>query len=347
MNPAHLLLDKRQPPRLVLGRPTADRRIFRVNGEPWRYLGVTLFKLMEMYRRGVDIDPILARYPGFNTARVMRNKPPVPGLDEGWSAPPLDVALAFTRDMAARGWYVEHTLVTQIEADLSWLPGWCDALAPETNVFFEGVNEPDGRKSDYLDTARLALQGIHWRALGATAPFASGNYDPHRSMIGTYMTVHPDRSSDPYEAARKAKTVLELYDGWEEDPSRPYDYDTNFTYRSPRVPVVNDEPGKPQDFRYAADAMLSHFAITGLFCAGGTFHSLAGQFCLPHSDQDLACLDAALLGLTAFPADAPNRGGYVHDTTDEANTRSLRTYRSGQWGVRVRPGSNVPILIGV
>lgn len=308
-----------------LDRPATDRRIFRVNGQPWRYKGVTAFMLAELFRQGADILPFVRLYTGlgFNTFRVLANKPPA-GSYPSWVTPPLDVAVAFTRAMAAEGAYVEWTLFGS-RVDASFVPSWIDAFRSEPNVLVEGVNEP-GHADQYPDTSAIDALVLPRRG---DLPYATGDYAWDATIRrGTYGTIHTDRAADPYETARKAKGVLEMYDS------------------IAPIPWVGDEPGKPQDLGYQVDAFVALFAIYGLFGAGGTFHTLSGQFGQLPSDAELACAKAAVQGLDAFPADAPNQGGYVHDTADEAATGSVRTYRSGPYGVRVRP-TNGSILIGV
>lgn len=305
-----------------------------MDGQPWRYCGVTAFKLLELFRRGQDVTPFLRLYRalGFNTVRVFRDKPAVAGLDEGWSAPPLSVVMDFYRLLAAEGFYGELTLITQ-QTDPSFIPGWLDVLLTVPNAFVEAINEPDSRK-----TPAAAVKAV---AHAGALPFASGDYDPPQGVYGSYMVYHSPRVADVFEMARKAKGVLDLYDGWD----APAD-GSGAAFHSPHIPAVGDEPGKPQDFGYNQDAILAHFAIYGLLGAGGTFHTLGGQFGQLPTDQDYACAQAAARGLTAFPADT-SLGAYVHDQGDEGRTGALRTYRVGSYGVRVHPTNGDPILIGV
>ncbi len=160
-------------------------------------------------------------------------------------------------------------------------------------------------------------------------------------FYGSHMTYHAARVADPFETARKAKGVLDLRLGWD----APAD-GSGVAFTGAHCPVVGDEPGKPQDFNYNLDAILAHFAIYGLLGAGGTFHTLGGQFGNLPDERDFGCAEAAAKGLLAFPADTA-KGSYGHDTGDEATTGSLRTYRVGRYGVRVRPTNGAPILIGV
>jgi hypothetical protein len=336
---------------LAIGRPVGDRRIFRVAGQPWRYCGVTAFQLLDLFARGADIWPFVDVYLGlgFNTFRILCNKPPAASFPY-WSTPPLDVAVEFARSMAAAGAWVELTLFGS-KVDSSFVPAWIEALRSEPNVLVEGMNEP-GHDGQYDETA--PIDALVLPRCG-DLPYATGNYDPYKPMRGSYATVHTDRD-DPCSTARKAKAVLEMYDGWSAAqaskrlanlrlPQRPTLFDA---YAGFPVPWVGDEPAKPQDISYRVDCFLALFAIYGMFGAGGTFHTLGGQFGQLPDERETACAQAAIQGLTAFPPSTPIDYHYGHDYNDEAASGSLRTYRAGPYGVRVCPTvAGYPILIGV
>jgi hypothetical protein len=310
----------------ALARPTTDRRIFRVAGQPWRYKGVTAFMLGELLRQGADILPFVRLYTGlgFNTFRVLANKPPA-GSYPSWVTPPLEVALALNAVLAAEGAYVEWVLAGS-QIDVSFVPAWITAFRDQCpNVFVEGINEPGhDQQFQTTDPVDALVQPVR-----GDLPYATGDYTYDATKPrGTYGTIHTDRADDPYETARKAKGVLDMQD-------------------IASIAWVGDEPGKPQDLGYKADAFLALFAIYGLLGAGGTFHTLGGQFGQLPDDNELACAKAAAAGLDAFPASTPIDYGYAHDTNDEAATGSLRTYRAGPYGVRVRPQNGAPILMGV
>jgi hypothetical protein len=308
-----------------IARPTVDRKIFLMAGQPWRYMGVTAFQLMDLFGKGQDISPFVSLYMGlgFNTFRVMANKPEVPGQFPGWDTPSLDTMLAFVRWMAGQGAMVELTLFGS-QVNPVFVPSWLDALQSESNVLIELVNEP-GHAGQW-ETAD-PIQDLAIPSIG-TIPYATGDYtyDPTLRR-GTFGTVHTDRS-DPCDTARKAKGVLDMWD-------------------VAKIPWVGDEPAKPQDISYRADCFLALFGIYGLLGAGGTAHFLGAQFGQLPDDRELACAKAAIQGLTAFPASTPNDYGYVHDTADEAQSGALRCYKAGPYGVSVCPTPGFSILIGV
>jgi hypothetical protein len=68
---AEYLERQKQPPAPVVTIPrlTADGRIFRADGEPWRYKGVSAFQLLDRFAKGEDIQPFLDAYQGLQRAR--------------------------------------------------------------------------------------------------------------------------------------------------------------------------------------------------------------------------------------------------------------------------------------
>jgi hypothetical protein len=326
-----------------LARPTTERRVFLVDGQPYRVQRVTAFKLLELFRQGSDIRPFI-RYHlelGFREFRVLVNKPPVPSLGEpGWDTPSVEVLLAFMHEMQSEGARAELTLFGS-KLDPGFVQPYTIALRDHCpHAYLEGINEPghEGQweNTDTIDGWVLPMRG--------DLPYASGNYDPQRAMRGSFANVHTDRAAEPCETSRKAKSVLEMYDGWTHNPDLPIS-DSNYDYAGFHHPWVGDEPGKPSDLGNHLPAIEAMFAIYGLLGAGGCAHTLGGQFGrMPTADED-AYLRAAIRGLTAFSASAPNDGNYWHDTEDEKVTGSLRTYRCGQRGVRVCPKDGSSIII--
>jgi hypothetical protein len=98
---------------------------------------------MDLFGKGQDISPFVSLYLGlgFNTFRVMANKPEVPGQFPGWDTPSLETMLAFVRWMAGQGAMVELTLFGS-QVNPVFVPSWLDALQSESNVLIELVNEP-------------------------------------------------------------------------------------------------------------------------------------------------------------------------------------------------------------
>jgi hypothetical protein len=292
-------------------------RIFLAGGQPWRYKGVSAFQLLDRYVRGEDIAPFLNAYRGFNVLRVW---PYVPVRDWGakaWGAPPANVIRDFVDAMGRQGFYVELTLLTDDDPrQLAWardlVPQLVAGGAP-ANLLLEAGNEPITHKS--IDT--LALKGV-LDASGCL--YASGDYEESARAFGSYLVAHTSRDGD---WPRRAHDALEYYQGG--GPNAPSD-------PAHRVPVVLDEPAKLQDV--GGDRVKdwrAYFGAASLLGAGATFHSESGKWALPPTPEEAELAAAALDGLNAFPADAPN-GPYSRP--DDA---SLRTYIVGAFMCRIRP----------
>jgi hypothetical protein len=313
------------PPILPL---TTDGPIFLAGDQPWRWDGVSAFRLLDAFAHGQDLQPFFDRFRGFNVLRVWlyTSWKDANGQPIGWDPPAADIVLRFLARCRDAGFYVELTLFTDNDparsAPIRAIVSALAAAAP-TNLLIEIANEPDANK---IDTTPYRAQ------LEAT-PFlyTSGDYDPSSSHFGRYLTYHTPRDND---WPRKSKGLREFWDGSGPDAPGP----------AIHVPAVADEPIRPDQANYADQDYLAYFALASLAGAGATFHYEGGKWArLPDANEG-RCLDAALAGLNAFPADAP-RQLYAHDMTDEQATGSLRTYRFGPYGVRVRPKTGA-VLIG-
>ena len=318
----------------VLQPLRADGKILRTaDGAAWRWRGFSAFRLLDRFARGEDLEPFLTPYAvlGFNLLRVW---PYVPAKDWGaaaWDTPDTTTINAFVAAMGQQGWYVELTLLTDDDpARLQWAQALVPQLAPAPNLLLEAGNEPTTHKQ--IDTH--ALQGF---LNGSGFLYASGDYEDSSRFYGTYLTAHTGRDA---EWPRRAHDLLEYHNGG--GPNTPAD-------PAHRCPCVADEPPKLEDV--SGDRATDYLAYGGacaLLGGGCTFHSETGKHALPPTPEEQTLASALAAGLLAFPADAP-LGPYQHDTADEAASGSLRTYRVGPYGVRIRPRdpSVTPILIGV
>jgi hypothetical protein len=308
-----------EPPPVVALQPLhADGRIFRTaDGAAFRWNGVSAFQLLDRYVRGEDLAPFLHAYAGYNVLRVW---PYVPAADWGakaWGAPPANVIRDFIAAMGRQGWYVELTLLTSDDAEHL---AWAQAIVPQiveggcpANLLLEAGNEPTTHKS--INTA--ALRGV---LAASGCLYASGDYEDSSRAFGSYLVAHTSRDA---EWPRRAHDALEYYQGG--GPNAPSD-------PAHRVPVVLDEPAKLQDV--GGDRIKdwrAYFGAASLLAAGGTFHSESGKWALPPTPEEMQLALAALDGLNAFPADAPN-GPY-----SRPNDASLRTYIVGVFMCRIRP----------
>lgn len=276
------------------------------------------------------LDTVLESFTGFNVLRIF---PYVDWPDTGWAAPPVDVARAFVEYVAARGFWTEVCLITNRHPDpRRYVQEWRDALQDLPGALLEGVNEPDVPTKTDPQEIRDVLSA-------SRCPYTSGDAEQtpggSAAVYGTYLVAHHPRDE---EWVRKSKNLLEFYDGGGPfDPSDP----------PHRVPGISDEPKRPDQTGYNERDHYTHMAIASIMGAGGTFHYSGGKFGQPPDGNEARCRDAALRGLTVFPNDAPNSGGYgkiVESPTGETNRdapgsdeHTLRSYIKGRYLVRVRP----------
>lgn len=300
-----------------------DGRIWRdFHNVPWRYKGVSAFKLLDRFARGEDIHPFLQAYQGYNVLRVW---PYVPAKDWGanaWDVQPVDVTKRFIAFVGNLGWTVELTLLTDDDpARLSWAKGFVPQLVTggrPQNLIVEIGNEPTTHKN--IDTKALKST---MDASGLV--YASGNYEKSELAFGKYGVAHTARDS---EWPRRAHDLMEYYNGG--GPNAPSD-------PAHRYPWVADEPAKLQDVSGdRPNDWRAYFGACALLGAGATFHSETGKFAQLPTAEESNLAACALEGLNAYPADAPN-GPYSRPVED-----SLRTYVVGNYMVRVRPTTHSP-----
>lgn len=315
-------LSKKEPPRPAVQPLQASGRIFRTqDGQPWRWRGVSAFALLDRFAKGQDISDTLNAYKGYNVLRVW---PYVPAKDWGakaWDVQSADVTRKFLAAMAAKGWYVELTLLTDDDpARLAWAKAFLPQLVAggcPANLLVELGNEPTTHKS--INTAALRAA-----ADASGCLYASGNYEDSAKAFGSYLVTHTTRDN---EWPRRSHDCLDFYNGG--GPNLPSDPPHH-------VPCVLDEPAKAQDVAQNADDWRGYFGAGSLMAAGATFHSETGKFGLPPTPAEAVLAAAALEALNAFPADAP-LGAYSRPVEN-----SLRTYAIGPYMVRVRPTSPTP-----
>lgn len=297
----------------------ADGKIFRTaGGTAWRWKGVSAFKLLANYAAGQDILPFLKAYQGFNVLRVW---PYVQGPNwkgGDWPTPPnIEQTKAFLAYVAARGWHVELTLLTNADPQkLAWAKGYVQGLASgtrPTNLFLEAGNEP--RTHTPIDTAAL-------RSTLAASGFehSSGDYEESRRFYGTYGTAHTGRSAD---WPRRAHDLLEYFSGGGPHAS---------TDPAHKVPWVADEPGKPEDVGTNDADWSAYFGGAALMGAAATFHCESNKYGLLPDATERHLAAVALAALNAFPADAP-LGGYRR-IVESGQAKEARTYVIGNFMVR-------------
>lgn len=299
-----------------------DNRIFRDTAKKdtaWRWKGVSAFALLDRYAKGQDITDTLNAYAGYNLLRVWCYTPEKDWGSKAWPVQSADVTRKFLSYLQGKGWVVELTLLTDDDpARLSWAQGFVPQLAagPKPgNLLLEGGNEPTTHKNINTQALKSVLDASGFL-------YASGNYEDASKMYGRFGVCHPQRDN---EWPRRAHDALEYHDGG--GPNAPTDPKHEFS-------IICDEPAKPQDVSgNKPDDFRAFFGTASILGGGATYHCESGKFGLPPSGEEVTCAAAALEGLNAFPADAPN-GGYRR--IDE-HGGTLRTYAVGNSMVRIRP----------
>lgn len=290
----------------------ADGRIFRtLDGEPWRWKGVSAFKLLARWTAGENVQPFLDAYRGFNTLRVW---PYVEWGAASWSITDVGAIDAFIADMNQRGWYVELTLLTDDDPRrLDWAKALVPQLQKHIGLFLEGGNEPTTNKRIDTPALRSVLESSGFL-------FASGDYEDSSRAYGRYGVAHTARTQD---WPRRGHDLKEFHDGG--GPNSPSD-------PAHKNPWVGDEPAKLQDVAVIAKDWRAYFGVCSLLGAGATFHSETGKWAeLPTPDEQRMAA-AALEGLDAFPADAPN--GPYRRIVEAGQPSEARTYVVGNCMVR-------------
>lgn len=291
---------------------TFDGPIFVLEGQPWRYKAVSAFKLCRLHADGVDIDPFLRDYDGFNVLRVWDY---VTWSGTGWESCTPEQWVAFIRYVGSKGWRVEITLVTDdVSSRIGYAKFLAHALASEglTNVLFEGGNEPTTHKNINTAALRQTLES-------SGLPYTSGDYEDSDRWYGNYYTCHTARTSD---WPRRSHDLYEFYTGAGPDkPTHPH-----------HVPCLGDEPGKLQDVGAVPADWLAYFGACSIMGGGACFHSETGKYAARPTNLELELSRIALEGLNAFPTDAA-KGSYRR-IVEPGQLPDARTYVVGNCMVR-------------
>jgi hypothetical protein len=321
--PIELTLERVPPPPPPVPDIHAGGKIFYDDANrPWRYKGVSAFKLGYLYETGQDIRPFLEAYRGFNVLRVWAYT----DWANGWPRPSsAAIVREFLAQVGSFGFLVEYTFLTNDSLAMSdWARDFVAQLCEPTRprMFAEIRNEPQTH-SQTVSTQRLKPAFDASRLV-----YSSGNYEQSANAFGPYLVYHSQRDK---EWCRRAHDAMEYYNGG--GPHKPTD-------PAHKVPCIGDEPPKPSDVAAPtpgplhltkADDYRAYFGTCAILGGGATFHCATAMQGLLPTEEEKALAAAALEGLDAFPADAP-LGQYTRP-----NDSSLRTYVVGNYSVRIRP----------
>lgn len=307
------------------------QHIFTRGGAPWRYRGVSGFKLAKLFEQGQDITPFLNDYAGFNVVRTWNYVPVADWGEKAWGRSPLETWVGYIQCLADQGFCVELTLLTDDDpAQVDPARQLVEDLAPYAfeNLLIEIGNEPTTHKAIDTSALRSTLEASGYC-------FASGDYEDSSRAFGPYLNFHSART---FDWPRRAHDAMEYYDGG--GPNTPAD-------PAHHCPCVGDEPAKLEDVSFSTKDWRAYFGTCAILGAGATFHSETGKFAERPTTQELQLAQAALEGLTAFPADAPNAGGYrrIVEPGNEPGgpTEYARTYIVGSYMVRCQQqGTQAP-----
>ena len=301
----------------VVGTLSTSGAIFLLDGDPWRWKGVSAFQLLDRFAKHENIQPFLDAYRGYNVLRVFCYTPVKDWGSSAWETPPPATILSFCDYVGLRGFFVELVLLTDDDsARIEPARRIVDVLAAAKpgNLVCEIANEPQTHKNVNTSALRATLDASGFL-------YSSGDYEDSARFFGKYLTAHTARTED---WPRRAHDLLEYYHGG--GPNAPSD-------PAHAVPCVADEPAKPSDV--GGNRVLdfrAYFGASSLLGAGATFHSDSGKFGLvPSSDEALLAREA-LWALDAFPPDAP-RGQYRR-IVEPNQPEDARTYVVGNYMVR-------------
>ena len=308
------------PPPGTVTKVHPDGHVWRTgDGTAWRWKGVSAFQLCDRWLRGEDLTPFLSAYQGYNLLRVWSYVEPPNWVDPTWNSPTADEAVAFVKEMNRLGWYVEWTLLTSSQKGrqahaLDEIHAF--TAAGLQGLFLEASNEPEVQHDGIvIDTEPLkaALEQSGY-------PYNNGYYVDMRKQWGTYVNLHTQRDS---EWVRRSHDALDTYNPPSDaPPGTP----------AKKMPIMCDEPAKLEDV--GGDRVSdwkAYFASASFFGAGATFHSQTGKFAQPPTAAEQQLAGCALVGLNAFPEEAP-LGPY-----SRVDDNTLRTYIVGNCMVRMRP----------
>jgi hypothetical protein len=297
------------------------------DNEPWRYKGVTAFKLCRLFTDGVDIEGFLSDYSGYNTLRVWDYTPVNDWHEAAWDSCTPEQWINFIKHVGKQGWRVEVTLLTDDNlARIQPAKSLVSALKAEglTNVLLEAGNEPTTHKN--IDTAALRTT-IEQSGM----QYCSGDYEDSDRWYGSYYVNHTARTPD---WVRRAHDLQEFYTGAGPDKPHP----------ARHVPCLADEPGKLQDVGAKYSEWRGYYGACSLMGGGALFHSETGKHGQRPTITERELSSIALNAMNVFPADAP-RGAYrrIVEPGNEPGgpTERSRTYVVGNYMVRCQQFGNI------
>lgn len=276
---------------VALPRLVPAGQYFRLEtGERWTWIGASAFNLLNRFRHGEDIEPVLQQLQdiGFTAVRVFTVYDICPtgqGCQAiGRSEPTPDLYAAipgFARALAAHGLYAELVAFTGpyglVPTDAAKVQHWealIAAVQGTSNLTLELINE-----ADHPANAGVPLERMR-RPSGVLASHGSRTQDEEPvSPPWDYATYRPAGG----EWARKVgHNAWEVAESWQ-------------------VPVVSNETVRYPDNEASEARAFDAAAGATLFVAGAVFHSVSGKAAVPLSPAEVAAARAWVAGARSVP----------------------------------------------
>lgn len=304
------------PARVTLPRLVPRGQYLQLEtGERWTWIGASSFNLLNRFRRGEDIEPVLVQLEalGFNAVRVFTVYDICPtgnGCQAiGRSEPTADLYAAvpgFAKSLARHGLYAELVAFTGpyglLPTDADKVAHWArltQAARGLSNLTLELVNEFDHPANKGLPFDKLP------RPAEVLASHGSGAQDSTPVLpVWDYATYRPGSGG---EWMRKT-----AHNGMEDVGDR-YGVPT-VTNETTRFPDNDSNPA------HAFDAA----AGAALLSAGAVFHSVSGKAGLPWGPVEYEAARQWAAGARSVPLSCQ---GQPYRRTDDPNF--LRVYSRG------------------
>lgn len=296
----------------------------RETGERWTWIGASSFNLLNRFRQGEDIEPVLTQLQGlgFNAVRVFTVYD-ICATGQGCQAigrseptPDLYAAIpGFSRALARHGLYAELVAFTGpyalLPSDDAKVQHWESLIAATgglSNLTLELINEADHPANAGVPLARMRRP--------------SGVLASHGSRTADEEPVPPPWDYATYRPAggewhrKVGHNAMEVGDAWQ-------------------VPVVANETIRYPDNERSPERAFDAAAGGALLTAGSVFHSVSGKASVPLSGAEVEAARAWVAGARSVPLDCQGQG-YRH--LDDGPF--LRVYQRGSDPaciVRIRP----------
>jgi len=292
-----------------------DGKFFKRNDGIVRIKRFSSFKLLNLFEKGNDVEPILNQFAGYNSARIFAYTPKKDWGDEAWDFPDKLATHEFMLMMGEAGFDVSLCLITDNDRAMidkakeliSYL-----SVNPVNNLMLEAVNEPEEHEKIDPSELKNALTNSPYL-------FSSGIYKDNKKFYGKVWLRHSPRDNEWWR--KGGHELMEAWDGGGPNfPDEP----------SLKMPGIQDEPIKSNETGYDVKGFYEYAASCALMGAGATFHCENGKFSKLLTKPESDCMEAFLIGLNKYPLDAAN-GAYRR--IDESETG--RTYVVGNYAIRI------------